>query len=270
MPPTVFFNLAIAAIVVLTLVYTVWIIHLWIDDASIIDLIWGAGFGLVSLALFTLATPKTPFKILLATMPLVWSVRYTTFILHRNLGHGEDDRYTRLRQKIADKGWWWPLYSFIGVYGFQAAAMLLVCSPLIIGLAAGDEVAVGALAMTGAALWLFGFFFEAIGDLQLELFKKQHRNYTGTYENKPVLDSGLWRYTRHPNYFGNACMWWGIGVAACSVPMGWLALIGPAFMNFALVYLTGKANNESKMNARHAYRDYMKRTSGFFPLPPQR
>ena len=261
-------NLWLAIAVVMTLVYTVWIIHLRINDASIIDLIWGAGFGLVSLTLF-LHGHQTPFTVLLAAMPLIWSVRYTTFIFHRNLGHGEDDRYSRLRAKIAAKGWWWPAYSFVGVYSFQAAAMLLVSSPLIIGLAADCSVVVGPLAGAGTAVWLFGFFFEAIGDLQLELFKQKHRDYDGPYESKPVLDSGLWRYTRHPNYFGNACMWWGIGISACCAPMGWVGLIGPAFMNFALVFLTGKANNESKMNARPAYRRYMARTSGFFPLPPQ-
>lgn len=261
-------NLYLAAAVVLVLVYTVWIIHLRINDASIIDLIWGAGFGLVTLVLLSQGN-KTPFTMMLAAMPLIWSVRYTTFIFHRNLGHGEDDRYTKLRQKIADKGWWWPVFSFFGVYGFQATAMLLVSSPLIIGLAADSSVVVGPLAWIGAMLWLFGFLFEAIGDLQLELFKKRHREYEGPYEDKPVLDSGLWRYTRHPNYFGNACMWWGIGIVACSAPLGWLGLIGPAFMNFALVFLTGKANNESKMNARPAYRKYTERTSGFIPLPPK-
>lgn len=261
-------NLWLAGVVVMTLVYTVWIIHLRINDASIIDLVWGAGFGLVASALLLQVPRVTPFKVLLVAMPVIWSVRYTTFIFHRNLGHGEDDRYTRLREKIAQKGWWWPAFSFVGVYSFQAAAMLLVSSPLIIGLAADESVSIGPVVVAGAALWVFGFFFEAIGDLQLEMFKKKHRDYDGPYEDKPVLDSGLWRYTRHPNYFGNACMWWGIGIVACCAPMGWVGLIGPAFMNFALVFLTGKANNESKMKARPAYRHYIQRTSGFFPLPP--
>ena len=267
MPEAILSNLCFASAVVLMLVYAVWIIHLRINDASIIDLIWGAGFGLVAITLL-FNVPKTPFKILLAAMPLIWSVRYTTFIVHRNWGHGEDDRYTRLREKIAQKGWWWPAFSFVGVYSFQAAAMLLVSSPLIIGLAADESVSIGPVVVAGAALWVFGFFFEAIGDLQLEMFKKKHRDYDGPYEDKPALDSGLWRYTRHPNYFGNACMWWGIGIVACCAPMGWVGLIGPAFMNFALVFLTGKANNESKMKARPAYRHYIQRTSGFFPLPP--
>jgi len=269
MPDPILFNLTTAAAVVFALIFSVWVIHLIIDDASIIDLIWGAGFGLVSVVLLTLTPAKSEFKILLAALPLVWSIRYTTFIVHRNVGHGEDDRYTKLREKTKGKGIPWPLFSFFCVYGFQAVAMLTVCAPLIIGLAAPESTSPGIFAWVGTSLWLFGVLFEATGDLQLELFKKKHRNYSGSYEDKPVLDQGLWRYTRHPNYFGNACLWWGIGIVALSAPYGWIGLIGPAFMNFALVYLTGKANNESKMQARTGYRDYVERTSGFFPMPPE-
>lgn len=269
MPELILSNLATTAVVVFALVYTVWAIHLWLDDASIIDLIWGAGFGLVAVTLFLSAQEKTVWKVLLAALPLIWAVRYTTFITLRNLGHGEDPRYTKLREEKTAKGWSWTVFSFFGVYGFQALAMILVCSPLIIGLAADKTITVGWLAWMGTALWLIGFIFEAVGDLQLALFKKKHSGYDGPQDEKPVLDRGLWRYTRHPNYFGNACMWWGIGIIACAAPYGWIGLIGPAFMNFALVFLTGKANNESHMSKRKAYREYIERTSGFFPLPPK-
>lgn len=268
MPDPIFFNLCLAASVVFGMVFSVYTIHLIVDDASIIDLAWGAGFGLVSISLLVTTQPKNDYKVLLAMLPILWSVRYTTFIFHRNWGKGEDDRYTDLRQRIKQKGMPWWLFSFFGVYGFQATAMLVVCSPLIVGMAAPDSVSVSLLPILGAALWVFGFFFEAIGDLQLEAFKKKHRDFDGPYSEKPVLTSGLWRYTRHPNYFGNACMWWGIGLIALAAPYGWLALIGPAFMNFALVYLTGKANNERKMNKRPAYKQYVQQTSGFIPWPP--
>ena len=141
--------------------------------------------------------------------------------------------------------------------------------PLIIGMAAPESTSLSWLSIVGLGLWTIGFFFEAIGDLQLKVFKEKHRDFDGTNEEKPVLSSGLWRYTRHPNYFGNACMWWGIGLIALAAPWGWIGLIGPAYMNFALVYMTGKANNERKMNKRPAYREYVKKTSGFFPWPPK-
>lgn len=263
----VLFNFYVAAGIVFTLIYVTYVIHLVIDDSSIIDLVWGAGFGLVAIGLLVAANPKTNYNVLLAILPIIWSVRYTTFIFWRNLGKGEDARYTELRNRIANKGISWPLFSFFGVYGFQALAMLTVCAPLVIGMAATAEL--GWLPMVGLALWILGFLFEAVGDLQLELFKRKHRDFDGPYEDKPVLSSGLWRYTRHPNYFGNACMWWGIALIAFVAPFGWWALVGPAFMNFALVFLTGKANNERKMNKRPAYRDYIEKTSGFFPLPPK-
>lgn len=262
-------NLLIASVVVFLLIYTVWAIHLKINDASIIDLVWGAGFGLVAIALLVASQPPTPYQFLLAGLPLIWAVRYTTFIFLRNLGHGEDRRYTDLRKRKEKTGIPWPVYSFFFVYGFQALAMIFVSSPLIIAMATGKGVVVGPLAWAGAAIWIVGFFFEAIGDLQLALFKKKHRDYNGPDDEKPVLDRGLWRYTRHPNYFGNACMWWGIGIIACAAPWGWVGLIGPAFMNFALVFLTGKANNESLMTKRKSYREYVKRTSGFIPWFPK-
>lgn len=271
----ILFNFIVTAIVVLSLIYTVWVIHLKIDDSSIIDLIWGLGFGLVALVLLWANLPVTPYKVLLTLLPLFWALRYTTFIFLRNLGHGEDDRYTHLRKKVAKKGYNWPLYSFLAVYGFQAASMLIVCLTLIVGFAAADTVTIGVWAIAGTALWTIGFFFEAIGDLQLEMFKKKHRDYDGPYAEKPVMNSGLWRYSRHPNYFGNACMWWGIGliVVETSAQMGWhwgyTALLGSAYMNFALVFLTGKANNEAKMKKRPAYREYIKNTSGFIPWPPK-
>ncbi len=270
MPDPIQFNLFLAAAIVLTLVYTVYVIHLIIDDASIIDLAWGGGFGLVAIGLLIVADPKTNFNVLLALLPIIWAIRYTTFIFLRNWGAGEDDRYTDLRQRVKKKKIPWPLFSFFGVYGFQAFAMLLVCVPLIVGMAAPSSQTLGWLPLVGLGVWIVGFLFEAVADLQLEAFKKKHRDYDGPYSEKPLLTTGLWRFTRHPNYFGNACMWWGIGLIALSAPYGWIGLIGPAFMNFALVYLTGKANNERKMSKRPAYRKYVESTSGFFPLPPKR
>lgn len=263
-------NLQLAAILVFGLVYTTWLIHLIIRDASIIDLIWGAGFGLVAGALLYAQEDRTSYHFLLACLPIIWAVRYTVFIWRRNSGKGEDPRYTMLRDRIKKNGQSWPLYSFFMVYGFQSLSMLLVTAPLIIGLAAPADVGIGVLAIMGSLLWIVGFLFEALADAQLNAFKRQIGDYDGPYEEKPVMDKGLWKYSRHPNYFGNACMWWGIALVALSAPWGWIGLIGAAYMNFALVYLTGKANNEAKMAKRIAYRKYKSRTSGFFPLPPKK
>ena len=173
MPEAIIFNLILSAIVVFGLVYTVYVIHLIIDDASIIDLFWGAGFGLVAISLLIVTQPKTNYTVLLALLPILWAVRYTTFIFLRNWGKGEDDRYTDLRERTKEKGIPWWLFSFYGVYGFQSIAMLVVCSPLIIGMAAPESTQVTKLPIMGLLLWIIGFFFEAIGDLQLATFQEK-------------------------------------------------------------------------------------------------
>jgi len=196
------------------------------------------------------------------------NLRYTVFIFRRNFGNGEDDRYTKLRQNAKDIGRSWLLHSF-GIYTFQAVSMLIVCAPLIIGLAAPESVKIHWLSIIGGMVWLVGFLFETIADIQLNAFKEKHKDYNGDYENKPLLTSGLWKYSRHPNYFGNACMWWGIALIASIAPYGWIGFLGAAYMTYALVSITGKANNESKMIGRKAYHAYIERTSGFVPMLPK-
>ncbi len=261
-------NLILASISIAALVYTVWLIHFLIKDSSIIDLIWGAGFGIVTVVLYWNAPVKTDFMQFLAVFPIVWVLRYTIFIFRRNFGNGEDDRYTKMRQNAKDIGRSWLLQSF-GVYTFQAVSMLLVSAPLIVGLAAPEYVKIGLIPIIGGLIWLVGFLFETIADIQLDAFKKKHKDYSGDYANKPLLTSGLWKYSRHPNYFGNACMWWGIALIASVAPYGWIGFLGAAYMNFALVNITGKANNERKMLGRKAYQEYVEKTSGFVPMPPK-
>lgn len=147
--------------------------------------------------------------------------------------------------------------------------MLLVCAPLIIGMD-NPNSNINLLSIVGGIIWIIGFFFETIADVQLNAIKAKYKNYDGPYETKPLLTTGIWKYSRYPNYFGNATMCWGIGIAALSAPYGWIGLIRSAFMNFALVSITGKANNESKMIKRTEYQNYINRTSGFFPLPPKK
>ena len=265
----IFNNLTLASISIVALVYTVWIIHLLIKDSSIIDLIWGAGFGIVAMVLYWNAPVKTDYLRFLVIFPVVWALRYTLFIFRRNFRKGEDDRYTKMREDAKEIGRSWLLQS-LGIYTFQAVSMLLVSAPLIIGMAAPQSIEVGFIPIVGALIWLVGFLFETIADVQLDAFKKNHKDYKGDYANKPLLTTGLWKYSRHPNYFGNACMWWGIALIASISPYGWIGFLGAAYMTYALVSLTGKANNESKMIARKAYQVYIERTSGFVPMPPKR
>jgi steroid 5-alpha reductase family enzyme len=145
------------------------------------------------------------------------------------------------------------------VYLPQAAVMVVVSLPVLAAMVRGSTV-LGVL-VAGAALWLVGFVFESVGDAQLAAFKADPGR-------SGVLDTGLWRYTRHPNYFGDACVWWGILVVAAGHPLALVTAVGPLLMTYLLVAVTGKVLTERSMSQRPGYDDYVRRTSGFLPLPP--
>jgi len=132
-----------------------------------------------------------------------------------------------------------------------------------------EPLPIGIFSLLGALLWLIGFLFEAVGDWQLSRFMRKMKSYDGAYEDKPVLDTGLWKYTRHPNYFGNACMWWGIWLVACQAPWGWATIFAPLLMTFLLTRVSGRDLLERQLKKRPAYQDYVQRTSGFIPIPPK-
>ena len=164
----------------------------------------------------------------------------------------------------------WRLRSLFTIYWGQGLLIMIVSAPIWLTMATGQNIEkIGILAYLGTALWLIGFLFEAVGDWQLATFLKANKNYEGPIENKPVLDKGLWKYTRHPNYFGNACMWWGIWLVACQAPYGWAAIIGPIIMTLLLTKVSGRDLLERDMKRRKTYQDYIARTSSFFPRPPK-
>lgn len=282
-------NFGTSTAVIAACLLTLWAIGMVKKDASIIDIFWGAGFGVIALVCLKLAGVKTPYILLLAALPTIWAIRLSVYLGIRNLPHGEDFRYAEMRRNVDPKKWaWWSLSR---IYIGQGLAMLLVAAPLYVGMATAlrtvyvetpdgnidlglfDErgvTQIGLVSIIGAIVWLVGFLFEAIGDWQLSRFVKSMKSYTGTYEDKPVLDTGLWKYTRHPNYFGNAMMWWGIWLVACQAPWGWITIISPIAMTYFLMKVTGAKHLELTLNKRPAYRDYVKRTSEFFPRPPKK
>jgi len=256
---------SILAICLLTLL--VWLICLMTNDASVIDLFWGLSFAMIALLsvyLISQTQPFTPYLILLTALPVIWAIRYTLYIWWRNIGHGEDKRYTAMREEIPASQW--PLYCLFRVYAFQALAMLIVALPIILGLASGaaHDTKISVLALIGACIWLIGFLFEAIGDFQLAGFIKKRKKLGAEITGK-VMDKGLWKYTRHPNYFGNATLWWGVYIVACDTPWGFLSIIGPLFMNYALVKISGAAHLEQTLSKRPEYAQYMEKTSRFIP-----
>jgi steroid 5-alpha reductase family enzyme len=279
-----------AAVVVFGALTALWVISVAAKDASLVDIFWGFGFLLVGAVCLYLVPVKTPYLILLAALPIIWGLRLTLYLGKRNLGHGEDKRYTAMRKRAEKKGvseMAWRLRTIFSVYWGQGLLIMIVSAPVWVAMATGFDITdsgvkpsgakwfnayqtpIGLLAILGALLWLIGFLFEAVGDWQLSRFIQRHKDYDGPKDEKPVMDEGLWKYTRHPNYFGNACMWWGIWLVACEAPLGWITIFAPLVMTYLLTSVSGKSLLENDMNKRKKYREYAKRTSGFFPWPPK-
>ncbi|MCW3849292.1 DUF1295 domain-containing protein [Sphingomonas sp. LB-2] len=240
-----------------------WLLAARIGDVSFIDGVWGLGMAALALLSWVQTVPS-PRATLIAAMTILWGVRLGLHLLARWRTSGEDNRYARILGKARREGRY-ASAALAKVFAPQAILLYLTCLPAQLGILA-EPTPIGPLALAGAALWLTGFAFEAIGDAQLARFRADPAS------RGKVLDTGLWRYTRHPNYFGDACVWWGIWLAAAEAAP-WIALaslIGPAFLTFTLTRWSGKPLLEAGLSkSRHGYADYVARTSGFIPWPPR-
>lgn len=253
--------LALEAGVVLALVSALWAVSVAVRDTSIVDVFWGSGFVVVAWVGFALGAGSGGRDLLLALLVSVWGLRLTAHLARRNLGKGEDYRYAEMRRR---HGAGWPLRSLFVVFWLQGALMWTVSLPVQVAPAVGTA-GPGALVPAGIALWAVGFGFESVGDLQLTRFKADPAN------RGRVMDRGLWRYTRHPNYFGDFCVWWGVWLLALAAGAAWWTAAGPALMSVLLLRVSGVALLErSLVERREGYADYVSRTSAFFPWPPRR
>lgn len=238
----------------------VWIGSIATRDASLVDRFWGLTF--VVLAWSYATTAWTSFDMpwhrqLLVALVTIWGLRLSVYISWRNWGHGEDPRYAAMR---AAGGPQWGLQSLLTVFGLQALLAWIIAAPLFAALTSAQPPS-PALIVLGATAWLVGFAFEAGGDWQLARFKANPAN------RGQVLDTGFWRYTRHPNYFGDALCWWGFYLLAAAVG-GWWTIFGPVVMTVLLRKVSGVALLEkSLVNAKPAYREYIRRTNAFIPGP---
>ena len=241
-----------------------WLLSLRIANASIVDVFWGPGFAIVAFATLLLVDGFAPRQWLLTAMTVAWGLRLGAYLALRNLGHGEDPRYASWRRRIESGGGSFARHSLPWVFGLQGLLIIVVSLPVQVGQLAAEPARLGPLAWTGLALWTLGFLFESVGDLQLRRFKADPAN------RGRVLDTGLWRYTRHPNYFGNACLWWGIWLAACDAPSAAWTAVGPVVMTFFLLRVSGVTLLESSLRqSKPGYAEYVRRTSAFLPRPPR-
>jgi len=239
-----------------------WLLSLLLKNSSIVDIFWGFGF-VISAWLFYALTPDGFLirKLLIAILTTIWGLRLTLYILTRNWGKPEDFRYQKWR-KESGKIWW--IKSLFQVFLLQGLLMWIISTPLMAAQISSLPAKLGLLDYLGAALWVIGFFFESAGDLQLTSFKKNPAN------KGRLLNTGVWRYTRHPNYFGDSAQWWAYFLIASSAG-GWWTVFSPILMTLFLVKVSGVAMLERTMKeTKPGYREYMESTSAFIPWFPKK
>jgi steroid 5-alpha reductase family enzyme len=235
----------------------VWLISLLKKDASIVDIFWGLGFALIATVSAAMGDGYGPRKTLIVLLTAVWGFRLAIHIFWRNKGKGEDFRYMAMRLRF---GKHFSLVSLITVFGLQGLLMWIISLPLRMAQISPSPARLGVLDWIGAAVWLIGFVFESVGDFQLALFKFDDGN------RGKVMNRGLWKYTRHPNYFGDSLVWWGFFLIALSVPRGIWTVISPLIMTGLLMKVSGVALLEKTLiKTKPDYRDYVRKTSAFVP-----
>jgi steroid 5-alpha reductase family enzyme len=238
-----------------------WLLSLARHDVSTVDVQWGLAFVLVAAIGAFLGGGAAPRRVLLLLLVGIWGARLAWHIHRRNRGKGEDYRYAAMRERHGSR---FPWVSLFTVFLLQGALALFIALPLLAAAAAPEPPALGVWDLAGLLLWTVGFLFEAVGDAQLARFKADpaHRG--------RVMDRGLWRYTRHPNYFGDATLWWGLFLVACATPGGWKTVASPLVMTFLLLKVSGVALLEKGLaRTKPGYADYVARTSAFLPWFPR-
>jgi steroid 5-alpha reductase family enzyme len=251
----------IAFLVILGLMILLWLASLLLKNSSIVDIFWGTGFVVTGWVFFALTPDGFPArKLLLMVLTTIWGLRLSLYILYRNWGKSEDFRY-QVWRKEAGAAWWWR--SFFKVFLLQGILMWIISAPLLAAQfrSAPDRLTV--LDFIGAAVWAIGFFFEVAGDFQLARFKANPAN------KGKVMDRGVWRLTRHPNYFGDSAQWWGYYLIAASAG-GWWTVFSPIIMTLFLLRVSGVTLLEKTLESRPGYKEYIESTSAFIPWFPRK
>ncbi len=245
---------------ILGLFFVLWMVSLVMRDASIVDSAWGIAFLVIASASSAATEGAEPRVRLVLVLTAAWGLRLSFHILTRNLGAGEDYRYREMRRSWGTR---FPVMSLFTVFGLQAVIAWIVSLPIQFAIAAASPADLTWIDAVGVLVWTFGFLFEAVADFQLLRFKSDRRN-AGR-----VMNRGLWRYSRHPNYFGDAVVWWGFFLFAAATGAWWTA-VGPALMTFLLLRVSGVTLLEKRLHkTKPAYETYAARTNAFLPWKPR-
>ena len=251
----------ISAIIIWVLMTLVWLLSLKLKNTSIVDIFWGLGFVLVNWILFFVSSDQFILRIwIFNILVTIWGLRLSIHIFLRNKGKAEDFRYAAWRKQYGQK-WWW--FSYLQTFLVQGVLLFLISAPIVHIQSAQQGTQIGFLEILGIVIWAIGFFFEAFGDYQLEIFKRNPDN------KGKLLNTGVWRFTRHPNYFGDAAQWWGFFLITIGTNLGILTIFSPIIMTYLLVNVSGVAMLEkSLIEKKSGYKEYMRTTNTFIPWFP--
>lgn len=252
-------RLLLINLIAVLLYMTLWFgVGRWRKKLNTVDVAWGSGFALVAW-LVVIQQPSIR-SWLIAILVSLWALRLTNHLARRVFSSGEDPRYKELSDKWRGNFW---LRAYFSIFVLQGLLVVIISLP--ISLAASQSYPMLSwLSVVGVLIWLVGFVVESVGDRQLRQFVSQPTN------RGKVMDTGLWRYSRHPNYFGEMTQWWGIGVIGLQTSWGVVGLLGPLVLTVLLRFVSGVPMIENRRKADPAYRRYMARTSMLVPLPPRR
>lgn len=251
-----------ASLLIWVLVTILWLWSVLIKNVSIVDIFWGFGFVFVNAFYIYSLEEINPRNLLLLALVSIWGLRLTIYLAVRNIGKGEDYRYQQFRKDYGEKRYWW--FSYFQVFLLQGALILIVSLPLF-GVhysdASGELIWLDYIAIL---VWLIGFSFEAGGDYQLYKFKKNINN------KGKVLNTGFWKYTRHPNYFGDSTVWWSYALFSIAAGSYW-QIIGAIIMTLLIIKVSGVALLEKTLNnTKPKYKEYIENTNSFFPWFPKK
>lgn len=231
-------------------------------DNSLADTAWGLGFVCVAWLNLLLSDTVTARSLSIAALITVWGVRLAVHVFSRNHGKPEDFRYAEMRRKWGRHAEW---KSYVNVFLLQGCILYVVAWPIVLANAPDQRTGFGFVEAAGILIWIAGFAFEAVSDRQLRDFIRK-----GKTPDKPYMTEGLWKYSRHPNYFGEALLWWGVFLLAVRSPMGWTGIVSPLLIGFLLRFVSGVPLLEKKHMPDPRYRSYAERTNVFFPGPPKK
>ena len=247
---------------ILLCVIILWLISIPLRNVSIVDIFWGLGFVIVNGIYFYFSEEVFLRHILIFFLVTIWGLRLSLYLAHRNIGKGEDFRYQEFRRHYGEHRYWW--FSFFQVFLLQGFLIMIVSLPLFgvnFYTRSNELIWLDFLALT---VWVIGFIFEVLGDFQLAKFKRNPDN------KGKVLDKGLWKYTRHPNYFGDTLIWWSYALFSIASG-GYWCILGSVLMTFLIVKVSGVALLEETLkDKKPEYQDYIRKTNSFFPWIPKK